>query len=106
MIEIKDICFSYDNAGTVVLDKVGFDLEAGECLAILGNNGVGKSTLLKCIDRIHRIHSGSVIVNGKDMHALSRREMAQNIAYVPQNTTSSHIMVFDAVLLGRKPYIK
>ena len=40
------------------------------------------------------------------MHTLPRREMAQSIAYVPQSTASSHIMVFDAVLLGRKPYIK
>ncbi|PYG84343.1 iron complex transport system ATP-binding protein [Ruminiclostridium sufflavum DSM 19573] len=106
MIKVKDICFSYDSVNRVILNNVGFDLDAGECLAILGNNGVGKSTLLKCIDRIHRIHSGSVIINGKDMHTLSRREMAQSIAYVPQNTASSHIMVFDAVLLGRKPYIR
>lgn len=106
MIEVKDICFLYDSTGRVILDNVGFDLEAGECLAILGNNGVGKSTLLKCIDRINRIRSGSVIVNGKNVFSLSRREMAQNVAYVPQSTTSSHIMVFDAVLLGRKPYIK
>lgn len=106
MIEVKDICFSYNSSGRAILDNVGFDLEAGECLAILGNNGVGKSTLLKCIDRINKTRSGSVIVNGKNMFDLSRREMAQSVAYVPQSTVSSHIMVFDAVLLGRKPYIK
>ena len=106
MIKVKDISFSYGGANRVILNNVGFELEFGECLAILGNNGVGKSTLLKCIDRIHKINSGSVIINGKDMHTLPRREMAQSIAYVPQSTASSHIMVFDAVLLGRKPYIK
>lgn len=106
MIEVKDICFSYKSSENTVLDGVSFQLEAGECLAILGNNGVGKSTLLKCIDRINKINSGSVLVDGKNMFALSRREMARSIAYVPQDTESSHSMVFDTVLLGRKPYIK
>lgn len=106
MIVVKDISFSYNSSDRLILDNVGFKLKAGECLAILGNNGVGKSTLLKSINRINEASSGSVIVNGKDMFTLSRREMAQNIAYVPQSTASPHIMVFDAVLLGRKPYIK
>ncbi len=106
MIEIRDISFSYSNEGRKILQNVGFEMKEGECLAILGNNGVGKSTLLKCINRIHKVHTGSVMVNGLDMHAIPRWEMARHIAYVPQSTSSSHIMVFDAILLGRKPYIK
>lgn len=106
MIRVRDISFAYDGTGRVILDRVGFALAPGECLAILGNNGVGKSTLLKCINRIHRAHSGSVVVNGQEMYALPRREMARHIAYVPQSTTGTHMMVFDAVLLGRKPYIQ
>ena len=52
MVNVRNICFSYTKSGAPVLDEVGFDLENGQCLAILGNNGAGKSTLLKCIDRI------------------------------------------------------
>ncbi len=85
---------------------MSFELQGGDCLAILGNNGVGKSTLLKCINRILKAKSGSVLIDGKNMYALPRREMAKHIAYVPQNTASAHTMVFDAILLGRKPYIK
>lgn len=106
MIEVRNISFSYNSSERSILEDVSFQLEAGECLAVLGNNGVGKSTLLKCIDRINKIDSGSVVVGGKNMFTLSRRKMAQSIAYVPQNTESSHSMVFDTVLLGRKPYIK
>lgn len=106
MIEVKDISFSYDHGQQVVLDKVGFTLEPGQCMAILGNNGVGKSTLLKCMDRILKPSSGSVVVEGIDVLSVSRLELARKLAYVPQSCNASHTMVFDAVLLGRKPYIK
>ena len=106
MVDVKDICFSYSKSGTPVLDHVGFTLGDGQCLAILGNNGAGKSTLLKCIDRILKPRAGAVLVDGKNVFQMSGAEMAQNIAYVPQSAGSVNMTVFDAVLLGRKPYIK
>lgn len=106
MIEIQDISFSYDHASRTILEHVGFCVQPGECLAILGNNGAGKSTLLKCINRIIKAQDGKVFIHDKNMFELSRREMAQHIAYVPQRTETPRMMVFDAVLLGRKPYIK
>ncbi len=106
MIEIKNISFAYERGGRQILRDVSFEIAPGECIAILGNNGVGKSTLLKCINKIHKADTGSVHIEGKDLFSLSRKEMAQHIAYVPQNTVGTRMMVFDAVLLGRKPYIK
>lgn len=106
MIEVKDISFSYGHGERVILDKVGFTLQPGQCMAILGNNGVGKSTLLKCMDRILKPSSGSVVIDGIDVLSVSRLELAKKLAYVPQSCNASHTMVFDAVLLGRKPYIK
>lgn len=106
MIEVKDISFSYGSGTPMILDKVGFELHPGDCMAILGNNGVGKSTLLKCIDRIHKTSEGSVVIDGMDVLHTSRLELAKKMAYVPQHCNASHTMVFDAVLLGRKPYIK
>lgn len=106
MIEVKDISFSYDHGERVILDKVGFTLQPGQCMAILGNNGVGKSTLLKCMDRILKPSGGSVVIDGIDVLSVSRLELAKKLAYVPQSCNASHTMVFDAVLLGRKPYIK
>lgn len=105
MVEVSNISFAY-SAESKVLDRVGFSVKNGECLAILGNNGAGKSTLLKCIDRIHPVKGASVAVDGKDVFAMSKRQMAQHVAYVPQNTAAANMTVFDAVLLGRKPYIK
>ena len=106
MVEVKNISFAYRSAAGKVLDKVSFSMNKGECLAVLGNNGAGKSTLLKCIDRIHPAKDGAVTVDGKEIFALSQREMAQQVAFVPQNTTTADMTVFDTVLLGRKPYIK
>lgn len=106
MVDVKNISYAYNATSGKVLDKVSFSLKNSECLAILGNNGAGKSTLLKCIDRIHPTKNASVIVDGKDVFAMSNREMAQQVAFVPQNTTAVNMTVFDTVLLGRKPYIK
>ena len=106
MVEVRDICFSYGKNAPDTLLGVSFDVPDGICTAILGNNGAGKSTLLKCIDRILRPKSGEVIVDGKNVFAMSSNEMAQNVAYVAQNARAVDMSVFDTVLLGRKPYIQ
>lgn len=106
MVEVKHISYAYSASAGKVLENIGFSVSDGECMAVLGNNGAGKSTLLKCIDRIHPVKGASVTVDGKDVFAMSGREMARHVAFVAQNTAAVNMTVFDAVLLGRKPYIK
>ena len=106
MVEVKNITFSYGRSVGKTLEDIAFDIQNGECVAVLGNNGAGKSTLLKCIDRIHPTKDGVVVVDGKSVFAMTNRTMAQHIAYVPQNAAAVELTVFDTVLLGRKPYIK
>lgn len=106
MMEVKNLSFRYRGAGKRILDRISFRAEKGSCLAVLGNNGAGKSALLKCMSRICRAGEGSVLVDGEDILRISGKEMARKIAYVPQSSQASHTMVFDEVLLGRKPYIK
>lgn len=106
MLEVKNLSFAYSKNGRRILDGVSFHLEQGQFMAVLGNNGAGKSTLIKCIDRINPVTGGSVLIDGERVGAMQRRQLAQSVAYVPQNTQPAHTMVFDAVLLGRKPYIK
>ncbi len=105
MIEVKNLSFSYDKS-TPVLRDISFTLRGGECCAVLGNNGAGKSTLLKCIDRILRPQRGEVLLDGRDVSALPRRQLAREIAYVAQNERPGELTVFDTVLLGRRPYIR
>lgn len=104
MIEVKNISFSYGK--NAVLTDVSFTAQAGECVGILGNNGAGKSTLITCLNRIRTPSGGEVRIDGRSVRDMGRREMARSIAYVAQTSTLSQTTVFDAVLLGRKPYIK
>ena len=64
MIEVNNISYHY-HGGKDVLKDVSFALEQGQFLAILGNNGVGKSTLLKCLNKILRADSGQVLQMGR-----------------------------------------
>jgi iron complex transport system ATP-binding protein len=90
----------------IILDKIKFDVSNGECVAVLGNNGAGKSTMLKCLNKIMSPQKGTVSVDGINLLKLSRQEIAKNIAYVAQKNEGNQITVYDAILLGRKPYIR
>ncbi len=70
--------------GKSVLDRVSLSVEPGEVLAICGANGAGKSTLLKAISKDILPASGSIHINGSDIHSLSSAEMALKRAMMPQ----------------------
>ena len=99
-IEVKNLSFSYGERP--VLHDISFKVEAGEFLSILGPNGVGKSTLFRCVLGLLSGYTGQVLVDGTDSRSFSVREAARHIAYIPQ---SSHPIfnysVFDIVLMGR-----
>lgn len=99
-IEVKNLNFSYGNRQ--VLHDISFTANSGEFLSILGPNGVGKSTLFRCVLGLLSGYTGTVRVDGTDVRSFSVREMATHIAYIPQ---SSHPIfnysVSDIVLMGR-----
>lgn len=104
ILSVQGLDFKYPSHK--VLKDVSFSLEKGECLAILGTNGTGKSTLLKCINRILKPQKGSVLIDELDISKLNQIELAKRIGYVSQSNSTIRTTVFDAVLIGRKPYIK
>lgn len=105
MLKVENIRFSYNKKGPEILSGLSFEAGQGELLAVLGTNGAGKSTLIKCIDRILSPSEGKVLIDGENVFEMSRQHMARHIAYVPQQAEGGSMTVFDAVLLGRKPYI-
>lgn len=105
MIKVQNLSFSYCKAYRI-LENIEFDANEGQCVAILGNNGAGKSTMIKCLNRILTPQEGAVAVDGRDVGSLKRQAIAQEMAYVAQQNEGSQFTVYDAVLLGRKPYIK
>jgi len=89
-----------------VVQDVSFSAEEGDFVAVLGVNGVGKSTMLKCINKINRSKSGEILIDHQPVSSLDNTELAKQIGYVAQNCQFSDGTVFDSVLLGRKPFIK
>ncbi len=104
MLNIHELFFSYKDIP--VLKGVGIDLDKGEILSVVGPNGTGKTTLLKCIARIVKPFKGLILIDGKDTCRMKRPELAKYLAYVPQNAPNKFPMtVFDAVLMGRRPHM-
>lgn len=103
-IEVKNIDFAYN--GENVLNNVSTIVENGDFIALVGPNGSGKSTFIKCLNKILEPHKGVVTLNDKNIKSISLKDLAKEIAYVPQNEQKSMgLNVFDFVLTGRKPYI-
>lgn len=105
MMEVKNISYHYHGGGEVLKD-VNFTLEQGQFLAILGNNGVGKSTLLKCLNKILKADSGELLLDGESILQMSNHQVSQRIAFVSQTVPNTQMTVHDVVMLGRRPYMK
>ncbi|MBN2549195.1 MAG: ABC transporter ATP-binding protein [Anaerolineales bacterium] len=104
IMDVQGVTFRYPSHP--VLEAVSFTVGLGEFLAVLGTNGTGKTTLLKCMNRILKPAAGTVLIGSESISALSRNTLAQKIGYVEQQRSGSRTTVFNAVLLGRKPYIQ
>ena len=99
MIDVEDLSFSY--GGQRVLKDISFHMDKGEFLSVLGANGVGKSTLFRCILGLLRDYTGTVRIDGSDTRELSPRQMAKLVAYIPQHTSSAYnFSVEEIVLMG------
>ena len=99
MINVESLSFSY--GAHQVLRDISFHMGRGEFLSILGANGVGKSTLFRCILGLLKGYTGKVIIDGTDTKELSPREMAKLVAYIPQHTSSAYnFSVEEIVLMG------
>ncbi|MDY0389792.1 MAG: ABC transporter ATP-binding protein [Desulfobulbus oligotrophicus] len=104
MFTVCDLHFAYN--GRPILTDINFSVERGELLAVLGPNGVGKTTLLKCMNAMQRPSAGVVLMEEQDILTLPPANIARDIGYVSQKNEASRLTVFDAVLMGRSPHIR
>ena len=98
-LEVRDLCFGYDSR--MVLKNLSFEADYGQLLSVLGPNGVGKSTLFRCILGLLKPKSGDCLIDGKSAIGLSAKELSELIAYIPQSHYPTfNFSVFDMVLMG------
>ncbi|VFR20678.1 Urea ABC transporter, ATPase protein UrtE [plant metagenome] len=108
MLNVEGIDQYY--GGSHTLRGVSLSLRQGECLALLGRNGVGKTTLLKCLMGVLPVARGTITLDGEDVTRLSpHRRAARGMAYVPQGrdifarlTVEENIVMGMAALPGRE----
>jgi iron complex transport system ATP-binding protein len=103
ILSVQDLSFRYNSHP--VLQDVRCEARPDEIVAILGPNGAGKTTLLRCMNAMLRPKTGTVMLGQQDILSSSRREIARSIAHVPQHIEPPRVTAFDAILLGRRPWI-
>ncbi len=83
-IEFKDVSFTYDDTNITALKHINFKLDQGKTLAILGNTGSGKSTIINLVARLYDVDSGKILIDGIPIEQLNLDNLRQSIGFVPQ----------------------
>jgi len=103
LFEVDSLSFAYGSAP--LIDGLKLTIGEGGVVALLGPNGSGKTTLLKLLLGLLKPTRGVIRLRGKEIHEIGRRELARQLAYVPQvHREAFGFHVFDVVLMGRMPH--
>lgn len=105
-INTDDLLYSYSEEA-VILKGISLSIREPQLVSIIGPNGVGKSTLIHCMNKILSPVAGTVMVDGKEVKEYEIKELARKIGYVPYTSSDTFPMtVVDTILMGRNPHRK
>ena len=99
--EFKDVHFQYDE-NTPVLKGLDLSVKAGETIALVGESGAGKTTVLNMVIGFDKADSGKILIDGKDMKEIDLRSYRRFISVVPQNTVLFSGTIRDNITYGRE----
>lgn len=104
LLVVENLVKSFDDFTAV--NNVSFSLPRGILVGLIGPNGCGKSTMMKCISKIHPITSGRALIDGTDVSSIKSSEISKLVATVPAEPGQTFGMtVMDLVMLGRYPFV-
>lgn len=101
-IEFEHVSFTYPTGSRPVLDDLSFSLEAGQCLALVGINGAGKTTIVKLLTGLYRPDSGRILLNGEDYTRFSLADLQRLFAVVFQTVSPLAVTVAENVAAARE----
>jgi ATP-binding cassette subfamily B protein len=99
--EFCDVCFSYPGASRAVLDHLDFRLEPGERVALIGENGQGKTTFVKLLTRLYDPTSGRILLDGVDLREYSVEDLQREIGVIFQDYMRYEMSAMDNIGVGR-----
>ncbi|MCS7132187.1 MAG: ABC transporter ATP-binding protein [Aigarchaeota archaeon] len=103
-LRARDLQFYY--GARKILENISLTADEGELIGVVGPNGSGKTTLLKILDGLLKPKIGSVYLDGKSIQEMSIKEIARNIAMVPQDASADvEFTAFEMVIMGRTPHL-
>jgi len=106
LLELRNLVKTYEDGHQAVKD-VSFSIEAGKLVGLIGPNGCGKTSMMRCINKLHKITSGDVMIDGESVLNKTPAEIAKKVANVPAELKASFgLTVFETVMLGRYPYLE
>ncbi len=99
------IGYQHRTGNSIIASDINIDLKQGKLTALVGANGIGKSTLLRTLTGIQKPLSGTVTLLNKNIHQLEAMDLAQNLSVVlTEKLPPSNLTVFELIALGRQPY--
>ena len=99
-IKLSDVHFSYDGKKEVIRG-VSMNIDAGQTVALVGPSGGGKSTLASLMARFFDVNSGSIKIGGADVREIEKKELADTVSFVFQNSRLIKASILENVKLGR-----
>ena len=102
VIEFNNLSFTYSDTNITALKNISFKINPGETLAILGNTGSGKSTILELIGRLYEVDKGQLKVNNKNIKDLNISSLRGSIGYVPQDAFLFSDSILNNIKFGKE----
>ena len=106
LLELRNVEKTYED-GYRAVRGMSYKLGQGQLVGLIGPNGCGKTTMMKCINRLHDPTAGDILIDGESVLDKTPGEIARKVANVPAELRGSFgLTVFETVMLGRYPYLK